>query len=89
VLFLVIEQFRGANPTPVRKRFAERGRLLPDDVIYHASWIDPARARCFQIMEARDAHALDAWMEQWADLVEFEVVPVLSSSDYWATIGEE
>jgi hypothetical protein len=81
MLFMVIEQFRDANPTPVRERFSQRGRMLPDGVTYHASWIDPARARCFQVMEAGDAHALSAWMQQWADLVDFEVIPVVASPD--------
>jgi hypothetical protein len=83
MLFMVIEQFRNADPLPVRQRFLERGRMLPDGVTYHASWIDPARARCYQIMEADDRHAFDPWMRQWADVVEFEVIPVLSSADYW------
>jgi len=27
---------------------------------------------------------LDAWMHRWDDLIEFEVIPVLTSSDFWA-----
>jgi hypothetical protein len=87
MLFMVIEQFRDANPIPVRVRFLQHGRMLPDGVAYHASWIDAARARCFQVMEAPDAGALDAWIERWADVVDFEVIPVLSSADYWASVG--
>jgi len=85
MLFMVIEQFRGGDPKPVRKRFEERGRMLPDGVAYHASWIDAAQARCFQVMEAEDASRLEPWLRAWADLVEFEVIPVLTSQDYWAT----
>jgi len=87
MLFMVIEQFRGANPLPVYERFRQRGRMTPDGVTYHASWIDPARARCFQIMEAADARELAPWIQRWTDLVEFEVVPVVSSADYWVTFG--
>jgi len=86
MLFLVIEQFRNGDPLPVRTRFIERGRMLPAGVVYHASWIDPSRARCFQIMEAADAQALEPWVAQWSDIVEFEIVPVLSSADYWSSI---
>ena len=86
MLFMVTERFRHGDPLPVRARFRERGRMLPDGVTYHGSWIDPAQARCFQIMEANDAAALQPWIDAWADIVEFEVVAVLSSADYWAKV---
>ena len=86
MLFMVIEKFRNGDPNPIRRRFLERGRMLPEDVIYHASWIDPASARCFQVMAAKDASSLDPWLGQWDDLIAFEVVPVTTSQDYWATL---
>ena len=87
MLFMVIERFRDCDPLPVRARFRERGRMLPDAVAYHASWIDPARATCFQIMEADDAASLQPWLDAWADIVDFELVPVVLSSDYWASVA--
>src|SRR5689334_18123464 len=87
MLFMVIEQFRNRDPLPVRTRFQERGRMLPEGVTYHASWIDPKRARCFQVMEAADEAALQPWIDAWADIVDFEVVPVLVSSAYWASFA--
>jgi hypothetical protein len=86
MLFMVIEQFRDGDPLPVRTRFRERGRMLPDGVTYHASWIDPPRARCFQVMEADDVGALQPWLDAWNDIVQFEVIPVLPSADYWANL---
>jgi hypothetical protein len=32
-------------------------------------------------MEAADRALLDQWMAQWADLVEFEVHPVMTSQE--------
>ena len=87
MLFMVIERFREGDPLPVRKRFEERGIMLPDGVTYHVSWIDPARARCFQIMEAENAAALQPWLDAWADIVDFEVVPVQTSAEYWASVA--
>jgi hypothetical protein len=84
MLFLVIEHFKDDDPRPAGERFRRLGRLLPEGVSYEASWIDPAGARCFQIMEAADRELLQVWIERWADLVEFEVVPVVTSRDYWA-----
>ena len=86
MLFMVIEQFRGGDPRPVQERFRNRGRMLPEGVTYHASWIDPAGARCFQVMEAKDVATLDEWIGRWSDLVDFEIVPVVTSQEYWAKI---
>ena len=88
MLFMVIERFRNADPQPIRERFLRDGRIMPEGVAYHASWVDPAGARCFQLMEASDPRLLDLWTSRWADLVDFEIVPVLSSQDYWAKTGE-
>jgi hypothetical protein len=84
VLFMVIETFKGGDPSPVAERFEKRGRMLPDGVTYEASWMEPSGARCFQLMTAASAHALDPWIACWNDLVDFEVVGVLPSADYWA-----
>ena len=84
---MVIEHFRNSDSKTVHDRFMARGRMLPDGVTYHASWIDPERARCYQVMEAENADALQPWIDAWNDIVDFKVVPVLTSADYWASIG--
>jgi len=84
MLFMVIEHFKNGDPKPVGERFQRSGRMMPEGVVYHASWVDPADARCFQVMEAEDVETLHAWTAHWADLVDFEIVPVLTSREYWA-----
>lgn len=83
---MVIEHFKDGDPKPVGERFGHSGRMMPEGVVYHASWVDPARARCFQVMEAKDRETLHGWTARWADLVDFEVVPVLTSQEYWGQI---
>ena len=84
MLYMVIEHFRH-GPDPVGERFRQRGRMLPDGVTYHASWVDSTGARCFQVMEAAHLDLLTAWTRQWDDLADFEIVPVLTSADFWRT----
>ena len=60
MLFMVIEHFRNNDPKPIGERFMLRGRMLPEGVTYHASWIDPAAVRCFQVMEAESVEKLAA-----------------------------
>jgi len=84
---MVIETFQGGDPNPVGERFRLQGRMLPEGVVYLASWMEASGARCFQIMEAPDRISLDSWSKHWNDLVDFEIIPVLTSNDYWATLG--
>jgi hypothetical protein len=83
MLFMVIERFKDGDARPVGERFRHSGRMLPEGVSYHASWVDAAGARCFQIMEALHPELLNLWASRWNDLVDFEIVPVLASSDFW------
>jgi len=83
MLFMVIAHFKDGDPKPVRERFVRDGRMMPDGVVYHASWIDPVTARCFQVMEAQDQNSIQEWTHRWADLISFEIVPVLASQEYW------
>jgi hypothetical protein len=83
MLFMVIECFKHADPRPVRDRFLRNGRMMPEGVVYLGSWIDPVTARCFQIMEAESIAALQEWTARWSDLVDFEIIPVVASQEYW------
>jgi Domain of unknown function (DUF3303) len=77
---MVIERFvRGARP--VYERAAERGRMLPDGLVYVDSWIDEGLERCFQLMETDDPALFDEWIASWSDIGEFEVVPVIASAE--------
>ncbi|MBI1187752.1 MAG: DUF3303 domain-containing protein [Alphaproteobacteria bacterium] len=82
--FMVIEHFR--DTPAIGRRFREKGRMIPDGVSYISSYIDPATQRCFQMMEAPSAEALQPWLNAWKDLADFEIIPVQTSQDFWATI---
>jgi len=84
--YLIIESFRGRDPVPVYRRFRERGRLAPEGLQYVGSWITEDLARCYQVMECADRRLLDEWLSHWHDLVEFEVMPVLSSAEVQARL---
>jgi hypothetical protein len=86
MLFMVIETFKNGDARAVGERFTERGRMLPAGVAYHSSWIDAGAMRCFQVMEAASPQLLEEWMRQWSDLVEFEVIPIQASAEFWAQL---
>jgi uncharacterized protein DUF3303 len=81
VLYLVIEKYLH-GPKPVYARASERGRMLPAGLTYRESWVEEDDlSRCFQLMETADASLFEEWIANWSDLVEFEVVPVVTSQE--------
>ena len=81
MLFMILERYRDGDPLPVYRRFRERGRLAPDGLRYVASWVTEDLRECYQVMECDDRSLIDAWTAQWSDIVDFTVIPVMSSAD--------
>ena len=86
MLFMVIERFKNGDPKPVGERFKTRGRMLPAGVTYQASWMEATGSQCFQLMDAPSGEALNEWVSCWSDLVDFDIIPVVSSADFWANM---
>ncbi len=84
MLFMIVERFKEGSVGSISERFERNGRMLPADVLYHASWVDVTGTCCFQVMEAPNRESIDCWVRCWEDLVNFEIVPVLTSADFWA-----
>ncbi|MGH7309698.1 MAG: DUF3303 domain-containing protein [Candidatus Rokuibacteriota bacterium] len=80
MLFMIIESFKNEDAVPVYRRFRDHGRLTPDGLRYVSSWITTDLATCYQLMECEDRQLLEQWMTRWRDLVDFEVLPVITSS---------
>ncbi len=81
MLFMVIERFRGGDAVPVYERFRARGRLAPAGLTYVNSWVTEDLTTCYQVMESPDRALLDEWIAAWSDLVDFEVIPVTTSTE--------
>lgn len=86
MLHIVLEHFKG-DPALVYRRFRDQGRLAPDGLRYVNSWVTRDLQRCYQVMECDDPRLLQEWMDGWKDLVDFEVIPVMTSPEAAAAIG--
>jgi hypothetical protein len=75
--FIVIWTFRPENRQAVVDRFVETGGQPPVGVAMLSRVHDVSGSRGFALCSADDATAIAKWCRQWADLLTFEVVPVI------------
>jgi hypothetical protein len=81
VRYMVIERFKPGMAAQIYRRVADQGRMLPAGLRYIESWVASDLSVCFQLMEADNYALFDQWMREWADLVDFEIVPLISSDE--------
>ena len=87
MLYMIIERYRNGDAVPVYRRFRDKGRMAPPGLRYVSSWVVPDLTTCYQVMESDDRASLDQWMSAWSDIVDFEVVPVLTSAEAAASVA--
>ncbi|MEP6762951.1 MAG: DUF3303 family protein [Gemmatimonadaceae bacterium] len=87
MLFMIIEKFRDGNPVPVYRRFRDKGRLAPAGLTYVSSWVTDDLKRCYQVMECENRTLIDEWVAAWSDIVDFEVITVITSAEAAATVA--
>jgi hypothetical protein len=79
--YMIIEKFHMGKVKALYERFELQGRMLPEEVRYIDSWINEDVTICYQLMESRTKELLNNWIEQWKDLADFEIIPVISSAE--------
>ena len=79
--YMIIERFHPGKVKELYQRFDEKGRMLPKGVEYINSWINEDVTVCYQLMEAASITQLHEWIANWKDLVDFEIIPVISSAE--------
>ena len=74
--YMVIETFLPGCKDKVYKRFHQKGRMLPEGLIYINSWLEKDGDKCFQLMEANDPSLFQRWIKHWNDLTRFEIIEI-------------
>jgi hypothetical protein len=87
MLYMIVENFRGGDPVPVYRRFRDQGRLAPEGLRYVSGWVTDDLRRCFQVMECENPELLAQWTARWKDLIDFEIIPVVTSADAVASVA--
>jgi uncharacterized protein DUF3303 len=81
MLYMIIEHFKEGAAPEIYRRLGDKGRLMPDGLEYVSSWIDMDFKICWQLMQTEDFALFDSWIANWRDLVNFEIVPVRTSTE--------
>ncbi|MEM7372288.1 MAG: DUF3303 family protein [Bacteroidota bacterium] len=79
--FMIIEKYKPGKSREIYARFAANGRMLPGGVEFVDSWIEENLQTCYQIMKSESEAKIEEWISHWKDLVDFEVIPVISSEE--------
>lgn len=87
MLYVVVEHYRNGDPLPVYRRLRDQGRQTSQGVEYRGSWVSADLGHCYQVMECANRADLEAWIAKWKDLVDFEVVPVVTSAQAQALVA--
>lgn len=81
MIFMVIENFKKSSAIAVYDRYEKNGRMMPEGLSYINSWVDKKFEKCYQVVECDDEIVLHEWIANWQDLVDFEIIPVITSNE--------
>ena len=81
MLYMVVEHFKEGAAPEIYLRFRTKGRMMPEGLDYISSWINLDFKVCWQLMQTEDFALFDRWIENWRDLMNFEIVPVRTSAE--------
>jgi len=87
MLYMVVEHFKDASA--IYQRLREKGRMMPEGLEYVSSWIDVDLKICWQLMRAEEESLFQGWINNWKDLMDFEIVPVRASGEVREIMEEQ
>jgi Protein of unknown function (DUF3303) len=79
--FMITWASSPANSKATLARFTETGGSPPQGVTMLGRWHAPHNNRGFVLAETDDAKALYEWVNQWNDLLEFNLAPVIEDAE--------
>ncbi len=71
----------------VQERFKSTGAPPPGGVTMKGRWHSVNGNEGYIIAESTDIEAVGTWIQEWSDLLQFEVTPVLTDEQIGKIIG--
>jgi len=87
MLFHVAYQVSPEQRNAAQDRFKETGALPPTGVTIKGRWHSVSGLAGFTLVEASDPQTIAKWLQDWTDLLTFEVTPVMTDEQFAEVIG--
>lgn len=78
---------RNENRDKVQDKFKKTGALPPDGVKMTGRWHSIEGNKGYLIAESTNRIALGKWIQDWSDILTFEVIPVLTDEEVGKVIS--
>ena len=86
--FVITYRFSPETRDAAQKRFLGGGGLPPDTgVTMLQRWHAVGGHRVFVITEAADVVPIGKWMQEWTDLLTFDVAPIMNDAEVQTVLG--
>jgi Protein of unknown function (DUF3303) len=87
MLFMITYTFGCDHRNAAQARFRATGGLPGEGAKMLGRWHNVGGQRGFVLAESSDAIALAKWLQEWTDLLSFEVIPVNNDEDTMKVLG--
>lgn len=82
MIFHVNFEYSTHDRDKVHERFKETGAPPPDGVDMTGRWHSVAGNRGFLVAESDSADGIAQWLQEWTELISFDVTPVLTDEAF-------
>lgn len=87
MLFMITYAFGPDARDEAQARFKKTGGLPGPDVKMLGRWHSVAGGTGWLLADTVDSVAIGKWMQEWTDLLEFDVTPVNTDEDVMKVLG--
>ena len=87
MLFMVTYSFRSEHRNAAQARFKQTGGVPGPGAKMLGRWHQVSGHGGFVLAESNDTIALGKWLQEWTDLLSFDVSPVNNDEDVMKVLG--
>ena len=87
MLFMISYSFRPESRNDAQERFKKTGGTPGPNVTMLGRWHKVAGNQGFVLAESTDTVAIGKWMQEWTDLLLFDIALVVNDEDVMKVLG--